>query len=360
MMRSLTLAAWLLGAVLVAQAPAPTVQNGRVDSQAATSIDAALRALPTSSDPVWVGWRVPMVSTSGTVCSTWSDGGDVVRGSVLEPKPASDGRPLLTPPSGPVALESGTGLLVMLRVVDGRVERLRSFSDDCPIDAAGTSVRWIDGITPAESLRYLAALTRPDPLTASGRRLAPAAIGAAALHASPDADALLDTALAADRAGEWRMAAARALARLRGRHGYDVVARAIDGEQDASARRQLANALAQSPEPMATTKLLTLARSDTNSGVRAEALSGYASRTGAPGIATVLDLVNHEASPDVQRRGIEAIGRLPSHAGIPTMIDVAGSASTLAARKAAVGALSRSDDPRALTYLEGIVSGKTP
>ena len=46
------------------------------------------------------------------------------------------------------------------RVLDGRVERLRTISDDCPVDASGLTVFSLTGVTPADSLRFLDTFTK--------------------------------------------------------------------------------------------------------------------------------------------------------------------------------------------------------
>ena len=132
----------------------PNIQNGRVETRAATAIEREIAAVGTSASPVWVAWSVPMVAGDRNVCSTWSDGNTFVRGETLERTDGS--RPTqFAPPSGPVRLEGGTSLVVLVRVIDGRLERLRSIGDDCPVDAGGATIHWLTGVTPAESVNIL-------------------------------------------------------------------------------------------------------------------------------------------------------------------------------------------------------------
>ena len=69
-----------LGAAAVQQAD---VQNARLETRE-TTIERTIATLGGSTDPVWVGWRVPMVSGLRDLCSTWSDGNTTIRSAVLE------------------------------------------------------------------------------------------------------------------------------------------------------------------------------------------------------------------------------------------------------------------------------------
>ncbi|MEO8481390.1 MAG: HEAT repeat domain-containing protein [Acidobacteriota bacterium] len=345
----------LLGAVgVAAQVPMPIVQNGQVRVHPATSVDAAVRAVPASTDPAWLGWREPMVDGGRRVCSTWSDSDTVVRGMLLEPRGATgDGRPQLAPSQAPTSLEAGTGVVVLLRLVDGKVERLRTMGDDCPIDANGRTIEWLT-ITPAESLRYLSTLAQATTMTNDVKRLAQSAASAIALHRDLAADAILDRLVSADAEGD-RDNAWRLLAGYRGKHGYDMVARAITAERNATTRQRLVAALRQSSEPAAMTTLLSLAKTDPSEHVRAEAVFGYATLAGATGLANVLEIATKDTSPEVQRRAVSGVARLPPSASVPALLSLARTSAVPAVRKEAVGALSRMDDPRATAYLEELV-----
>lgn len=356
MKRSLATTLMLGVAALAAQSPAPNVQNGRVDSRQTTSIDAAIRAAGVSSEPTWIGWREPMVDGDRHVCSTWSDGDTTIRGIVLEPRPFNDGRPQIAASTGPAQLEAGTSVIVLLRVIDGRMERLRTISDDCPIDANGRTITWLADITASESLRYLGALTQPTTLTGDARRQAQSAITAIAQHRDAGADALLDRLMASGADTDLRDNATRALAAYRGHHGFEQVSQAIAAEHNVQARQRLVSALRQSSDPAAVQTLLTIAQSDANEHVRAEAIFGYAVLTGAPGVPRVIDLANKDASADVQRRAVSGVSRLPADVSVPALLSVARSSATFAMRKEAVAALSRANDPRATAYLEEIVA----
>jgi hypothetical protein len=106
-----------------------------------------------------------------------------------------DPRPQFPAPSGPAKLEGGTGILVMLRIVDKRLERIRTFSDDCPLDAGGRKVIWLDGVPAADSVKYLAGLIQLQDVTGTPtdlrRRINSAAISAIGQHHDGNVEPLI-------------------------------------------------------------------------------------------------------------------------------------------------------------------------
>src|SRR4051794_2527853 len=99
----------LLVVTAAAQAPAPQIQNGRVEQRTATAIDREIAAVGRGADPVWVGWRVPIANGQRGGCCTYSDDTVNIRGCLVDTQ-GDFGRnvPQLAQPAGPVSLEAGT------------------------------------------------------------------------------------------------------------------------------------------------------------------------------------------------------------------------------------------------------------
>jgi hypothetical protein len=348
-----------LGAVLpIAQQAPPSslVQNGRVETKAATSIDREIAAVGTSPDAAWLAWRVPMVDGERSMCSTWyADPYGYVRGQQLEPTEGM-APPKIAAPAGPVALEGGTNLVVLLRVVDGKVERLRTVSDDCPMDAGGRSFTWLTGITSAESLRFLESLLRRDntPLDEQ-RRFSDAAASAVSLHRDPAADAILDRLASSDRDSAMRRRAGTWLGQYRGAHGLATLRTLLGSEKDPGTRVSFVNSLAQTRQPGTAEALLALAQNDADPKVRAEAVSWYPVRAGTAGINATRAIIDKDADDNVKRRAVSGLSRLPGDQGVPTLIELAQPKANPVVRKEAISALGRSKDPRAVAFLEQIL-----
>jgi len=290
----------LVFALGAAQAPAPLIQNGKIENRSGTAIDREIAGLGAGgSEPVWAGWRVPIADGHRAGCCTYSDDGmgsnTVLRGCFVENPAAPDGRaiPQVAPASGAVALDAGTGLVLLMRLVGGRVERLRTLGDDCPLDAGGRTVYWLQSVSPSESVRFLRTLVaNTTPFTRDqAQRLSNSAIAAIAMHRDPSAvEALLSTA-----------------------------------------------------------------RSDADVNIRAEAAYWLAQRGGPDVTKAAMGLLDSDASETVQRRIVQGLARLPESDSTPLLLTLAQSGRSLAVRKAAVTALGRSKDPRARAYIEGLL-----
>jgi hypothetical protein len=353
----------LLPAALHAQTQ---FQNGKVERRQTAAIDREVTALAASPEPVWVAWRVPMIAGDRGTCSTWySDRDGMTRGMMLDHDVTGTivgaaTRPQIAPPTGPLPLEAGTDLVILVRLFEGRVERLRTAGDDCPVDAQGRTVYWLDSVTPAESVRYLDTLVRmqgdersaPLPRLRSG--IASAALGAIAAHRDNAADAILDGIAAGDRDSQLRSQAVSLLGSLRGAHGFATLQRLLAAERAPDVRRQLTSALGQTREPGTVEVLRTLAR-DSDAKVRAEAVYWFAARGGADVAPEILKQIEADPEAAVKRRALSGLSRLPNGAAVPQLIQLARTSTDPVVRKEAVSVLSRSTDPRATAFMEELI-----
>lgn len=178
------------------------IQNAQVQSQVVTSLArdvAAVAAQATDpSVPIWVAWQVPMIDGERRLCCYYvdDDAPNGVRGCRMEPVDPAAPRtaPQFPSPTGPVQLEGGTQVTMYVRLVGKRIERLRALSDDCLVDAGGRAVRWLTGVTGADSVAWLASVALDDTMEADVRsRVATAAVRAVALHRDPGAVTALIT-----------------------------------------------------------------------------------------------------------------------------------------------------------------------
>jgi hypothetical protein len=348
------------------QGPAPQIQNGRVESRPGTSIDREIAgASPKSStEPVWIAWRVPMVSGDRDVCSWYSDRLGATRGMWLDDSLIVDpGRPRVTPPTGPIPLEAGTGLVVFARAIGGAVERLRTAGDDCPMDAGGRTVIWLSSITPAESIRFLTALAGPSAadrnMYDSERTTATTAVRAIGLHADRAADSTLETIAAKHTDASVRRQAATSLGLYRGAFGVGVLTKMLaatpaDTTRNLEERRSLIRAIGQSRDAAGVEALRGLTK-EADARSRSDAWYYYVTKGGAATIPEALRAIASDNDESVRKRAVSAISQLPGDAGLPALLQLARATDNLVARKEAVSALSQSKDPRAIALMEEIL-----
>lgn len=199
-MRAVATTAFLALAGIAVATQAPQIQNAGngtpVASQAVTSLSrdvAALAATTAGSDAsAWIAWQVPMIDGERNLCCTYlsPDAPDGIRGCRVEPPPAEADRtvPTFPPTSGPVQLEAGTKLTMFVRLINGRVERLRALSDDCPVDAGGRPVTWLTGVTGDDSVAWLRTVATDESMDFDVRKsIGTAAVRALALHRAASA-----------------------------------------------------------------------------------------------------------------------------------------------------------------------------
>lgn len=345
---------------IAAAAQQPQIQNGRVEKRQASSLSSEIATLgAASTDPVWVAWREPMADGRRGGCNWYSDDNypNGIRGIIIESDSGPYKPPQITAPSGPVPLEGGTTVVMLARIVNKRVERLRTFGDDCPLDANGRTVYWLDGIAPAESLKFLEALAHPDyasMIRSGADNLVSSAISAIAYHRDSGADAVLDR-LAADPDATVRRQAISQLGNNRGAHGFETVRRLLDTERSVDVRRSLVSTLAQTRQPQTVDVLLALARNDGDESVRAEAVYYLPARGGERMIPEILKILGNDGSTNVRQRAISGLGTLPADAGVPALIQLARDSHDVVVRKQAVSVLGRSKDPRALAFLQELL-----
>lgn len=344
---------------------APQVQNGTVERRVVTDIARDLAAVG-GGTPVWVGWTVPMADGPLDLCNWYSSPSVAVRGFFAEPGSMDDRRPM-TPAAGPVPLEAGHGLVVLARMEAGALDRLRTLSDDCPIDAGGRTVYWLDGVTPAASLDWLSSLTAVPSATVADRMaeddrrsIANAAVSAIALHDSADADRMLER-LAADPA--LRRQAADRMAAHRGATGFETISRLLAAEQDEAARRAFVSALTRTRQPGTPDALLRIAQTDADARARGDAIYGYLRVTGSAGLHdarvadAIVSVIERDPEVSVKRRAISGLAGLPDDAGLPFLISLARTSRDMTVKKEVVSAVSKSDDPRVRALLTEIIKG---
>jgi hypothetical protein len=264
---ALSALAWFTAPALAQPSARPEVSGGTVIEQsAAQGLAAVFRHLTTASgDPVWIGYAVPMIAGDHRMCCGSSS--DCCGGCRLEPGQRSDPAAPPPAPAGTVRLEPADLLFVLFRVEGGTVERIRTFSETCRLDAGGRTIHWLTGVRPSDSVTQLAGYATQS----ATRRTADAAVSAVAMHADPSA---LDWLIGAARTGATTHVRGQALFWLSQRAGaraIGTIAEAVDRDPDTEVKRRAVFALSQLPPDDGVPRLLEIARSHSNPVVRKQA-----------------------------------------------------------------------------------------
>lgn len=239
---------------------------------------------------------------------------------------------------------------ILFKVENGAPEKFRTSSTACAIDAGGQTVLWLTGVTPAESVRWLAAL-----IDGSPSRRAEGALMAVAQHAGPEADAALDGSTAPSRSERLREKASFWIGVSRGERGVATLERMLRDDPSSRVREKVTFALSLNKAPRALDLLLSTARNDRDPQVRGQALFWLGQKAGKKAAAALGDAVANDPDTGVKKRAVFAISQLPENEGVPRLIELARTNRNPAVRKQAMFWLGQSKDPRALEFFEEVL-----
>jgi hypothetical protein len=313
----------------------PQVQNAKVETRALQgSLDAQFRQF--GAGPYWAGYAEPMIpGRHGDMC--WSNGNN--NGNNSEQQHAT---------GAPVRLEGQTMLVVLLRIENGQVDRLRVTSPDCLLDGGALPFYWITGVTPEASVAWLKSQVAGDH--------ADRAILPIALHAGPAADRALDDLIATSQPERVRERAAFWLGNSRGAHGVNVLKQMLATDPSQKVREQVIFALSQSKDPGGIAIVMDAAKNDKSPGVRSKALFWLAQKAANKQAQDVIQgAVANDPERSVKEQAVFALKQLPEAQGVPLLINVAKSNPDPAVRKKAIFWLGQSRDPRALDFFAQVL-----
>jgi hypothetical protein len=346
----------------------PRIINGRLVAQAAGSgLDASFhRLVAAQTEPAWIGYSVPAVGNGERrlCCSgdTYiSDGIVISNGRLatcgLEPGDrtvrTAQGQPL--PNQGPIRLEGPDTMVVLYRVEEKAVQRIRIFSPDCELDAGGRTIQWLEGVNSAESLKLLGTFVAKAELRSD--KLTDAAISAIAMHKDEAADVALERLAGAKDNPEFvRKKVTFWMGNARGRRGFEAVKKIARDDPSEEVRKSAMFGLSQSSDAESIPELVRFARDDASPKVRGEAIFWLAQKAGQRAAAEITSTIENDPDTDVKKRAVFALSQLPKDEGIPLLIKVAKTNQNPAVRKQAMFWLGQSKDPRALDFFAQVLA----
>jgi hypothetical protein len=334
----------------------PHVQNARMETRAvAGGLEATLRAIVSAqSSPAWVGYAVPIVPGDRQMCC-WNNS---VMGCFLEPR--ADDRTVVVSNNQTIKLEGPTQLVVLYRVENRQVGKLRSFSPECELDAGGLPFLWLTGVNTAESVKLLEGIAKDTAGAAREQiRRADAAVSAIALHADPAADQALEELVAVNQPEQVRRQAVFWLGNARGQRGFEIVSRIAREDPSDKLREHAVFALTQSKEPQAINVVVGVAHNDKSPRVRGQALFWLAQRAGQKiAESAINDAIANDPETEVKKKAVFALIQMPAGGGVPLLIQVARTNRNPEVRKQAIFWLGQSKDERALAFIEEVLTSK--
>jgi len=247
-----TIAASCVGAAFAATTDAPSrLVNARVETRsAAGGLEPAFRAaVAAARAPAWIGYAVPTEGRHQMCC--WDSTDEVglgCPGCRLEGRGSFSVRGDRDRSDRTLSLEGDETILVLFRAEQGRLDRIRTYSSGCALDAGGLSVVWLTDVKPAESVRLLRSLVASGGSEErGGRRVEEPALAALAFHADPSALEALIGLARQDASGHVRGQALFWLAQRAGSKVAGVITRAIEDDPETEVKKRAVFALSQLP-----------------------------------------------------------------------------------------------------------------
>jgi hypothetical protein len=333
----------------------PRVSNAKLtshpaDANFASQFDALSKQ---QGDPAWFGYAQPAAGGSNSSCCFHGSDSGSWRGCGLEGRPAASAR---TTEPAPVLLEGSSQIAVLFRASQGAVEKIRTYSLDCDLDAGGLPFHWFSSVPAAQSLALLSSfVSGTESEDKERRRLSESAVTAIALHSGDAAGALLEKYAAAGQPESQRRNAIFWLGGARGARGFEVVNRIAREDASDRIREHAIFALTQSPEPRAIDSIIQIARDDKSPHVRGQALFWLSQKAGNKAAGAITSAIENDPETAVKERAVFALSQLPKDQGVPLLIEQARKNRNPAVRKKAIFWLGQSKDPRALTFFEEIL-----
>jgi hypothetical protein len=320
---------WLVAALAAALplgAQPKLLVNAQTDTRSAASgLEREYRTLLAAQpQPAWIAYSVPTVRNYGLGC-------DFVRDSYAT--------------AGVVHLEPPTEVIVLYRVENNAVTRVRALSPYCEIDAGGVPVHWLTDVHPAQSVALLETLV-PD-----RERYGDGALHAIAAHADPAAVRTLEKYVAPTQPESVRL---RVVSYI-GSRDFDMVKKLIASDPDIRVRERAVSGLANNRQPEAEQLLLTIATTGDDSRLRLQAISGLGRKSGGKYVTALATIGEKDPDQNVRRRALSALQSMPDGEGVPVLIQMARTQRDPEMRKQAMTSLQHSRDPRALAFFEDVL-----
>jgi len=258
-MRLRMLAVCLLAATAPLFTAAQNIENAKVTTTDASRGAGAAIASLSRSGAAWFAWKVPIEgqslccwtgnSSSGRCGRCFLDGHDgmtINRDEPGEPRTAGE-------------------MLLLVRVEEGRVRRVRYFDAGCTLDGQGNTIHLLSGVTPESSIDYF----RSQIANADNEGNLVAAIS---LHAHAKVVPLLIDLARHDANHQVRRHAIFWLGQKAGDKAAGELRRAVDEDPDDDVRKHAVFAISQLPRERAVPMLIDLVKNHKSREVRKRAI----------------------------------------------------------------------------------------
>jgi hypothetical protein len=315
-----------------------------------------------SAQPVWIAYEVPAIPNEGTSCcgQIYHDGHtdycgtcnlEHEHGELIHVQSSEKNKDGAT-----VKLENDSNLMILYRLDQKQVMRIRMASSNCTLDAGGLRVIWLTGVKPEDSVNYLASFVKEENNNGHRDNLSEQSLSAIAQHADASADRLFATFVAPNQPEWLRDKTSFWLGVSRSKSGLALLEKMAKDDPSQDVRAKVAFALSLSHEPAAVDDMIHIAKDDPQAHVRSQALFWLAQKAGQKASAAITGAIDNDPDTEVKKKAVFALSQMPKDEGVPKLIQVAQTNKNPEVRKQAMFWLGQSGDPRAVAFFEKILS----
>ncbi len=344
-------------------APKPKITNAKLQELSSSAgLGATVDGLvQKQTAPLWIGYRIPAAAKDRTMCcfdsfdQEASAGNKCCIGCKLESEQGSSFNGTVSDCSPPEPLPYA---FLFLRAEGKKITKIRVYSADCPLDFANLPLYWLDDVKPEQSVELLSKMALTETPEEVSRKGDPEhqAVMAIALHDVPAADAALEKMIQPGQRPSLRENVAFWLGVERGKKGLELLRKYVRDDPDDRVREKGTFAFSQSKEPEALKDLIGMARHDESPRVRGQAIFWLAQKGSKKAAEQITDAIENDPETEVKKKAVFALSQMHDADAVPRLISVAKTNKNPVVRKQAIFWLGQMNDPRALDFLEEILT----
>jgi len=351
----------LLAVASMAAAQKPKVTNAKWQEVSASSgLKATMDGLvEKQAGPLWIGYRIPAAAKERTMCcfdstDEFRNAGGCCAGCKMESEHGSSFSGTISNCAPPEPLPYA---FIFYRAEGRQIGKLRVYSADCALDFAGLPVYWLEDVKPEQSVEVLTGMAlADDPENAQWKKPARQSVMAIAMHDTPAADAALEKLVQPTQRVSLREDVAFWLGVERGKKGVELLRKYVKEDPSDRVREKGTFAFSQSKEPDALKELLDMAHHDQSPHVRGQAIFWLAQIGSKKEAAQITEAIENDPDTEVKKKAVFALSQMHDAEGVNRLITLARTNKNPVVRKQAIFWLGQSKDPRALDFLEEILT----
>jgi hypothetical protein len=340
--------------------PKPKISNAKVQELSASAgLKATIDGLvQKQTAPLWIGYRIPTAAKERTMCcfdsvDQFQNSAGCCMGCRMESEKSSSFNGTSCPQPEPLPYA-----FVFFRAENKQITKLRVYSADCALGFANLPLYWLEGVKPEQSVELLAGMVTAEDSESTDRHKDPGreAVMAIAMHDTPAADAALEKMIQPGQRPSLRENVAFWLGVERGKKGVELLRNYVLDDPDDRMREKGTFAFSQSKEPEALKDLIGMARHDESPRVRGQAIFWLAQKGSKKAAEQITDAIENDPETEVKKKAVFALSQMHDADAVPRLINVAKTNKNPVVRKQAIFWLGQMNDPRALDFLEEILT----